>query len=509
MRISSLGLLFVLTAACSAKSSTDAPVGDSGTEEDVLPTAGLERTKGLAVAEVAVMQGPKVSVAKDGAASPRGNASVIVGRQGILRVYVKPDDTWTAREVVAKLVLESGGAKKTFTEKKSILGPSTDEALESSFNFTLDVDVIAADTAFSVELLTEKGQTSPSSADAARYPADGAAPLGAIPTGEKLQVMIVPIKYNADGSGRLPDTSAEQLEVYRRQFMRIYPAREVEITVRSEPYAWSQPIQRNGSGFNQILNAIIGLRQKEAPAKGVYYYGAFQPANTFAGYCVSGCVAGLSPLATNPGDSWTAASVGLGYTGEQSTETAVHEVGHGHGRKHSPCSPGPTGAPTGTLGDADPAYPYGGAKIGPISWDVIEQKLVPATNVRDFMSYCEPTWVSDWSFGALAKRMAFVYGVAREVPGPVENYQMFSVDERGALSFGPAVETGWGPRDDARPVTIERADGSSAEVVGHFYPYDHLPGGMLVVPVGKGKLKAVSVKNLVGLPGVVRAVAPL
>lgn len=504
MRISSLGLLLLLSTACSAKSNTDSPAADTGTEEDVLPTAGLERTKGLAISEVAVMQGPKVSVAKDGGPGTPGNAQVIAGRPGILRIYVKPADDWTAREVVAKVVLESSAGKKTFTEKKSILAPSSDNALDSTFNIALEVDVVAKDTSFSVELLTEKGQTSAGSADAARYPADGTAPLNAMATGEKLQVMIVPIQYNADGSGRLPDTSPGQLEIYKKQFMRIYPARDVEVTVRA-PYPWSQPISRSGSGFNQILNAMITLRQKEAPAKGVYYYGAFQPAATFAAYCVSGCVAGLSPLATNPADSWTAASVGIGYSGEESTHTAVHEVGHGHGRKHSPCSPGPTGAPTGTLSDADPAYPYGGAKIGPVSLDVTEGRIVTG-DVRDFMGYCEPTWVSDWSYGALAKRMAYVYG-AQEMPGALETYQLLTVDEGGGVTFGSTVETVWGPRSDAHPVTLERADGSSVDVSGHYYPYDHVPGGLLVVPVGKAKVKAVSMKNLVGLPGIVRAVA--
>ncbi len=513
MRRALLGLVspivFVALAAiapgCSAKNSYGDGDPDGAVEEDVLPTDGLELTKGLAVSEVAVMQGPKVIVAKDGAPVSATNSPVIIGRPGAIRVYVRTDPDWVAREVVGKLTLSGAAGSKRYTVKKSVFATSTDDAWDSTFNFVIDPGIIAADTGFSIELLTEKGQTSEGSPDGARFPASATSPLGATSTGEKLQIMIVPIKYQADGSGRLPDTSPDQIELYRRHFMRVYPARQVEVLVRPTPFTWSSAINRSGAGFDSILNAIISLRQKDGAAKGIYYYGAFMPAASFAAFCGGGCVAGLSPLAMNPGDTWTAASVGLGFTGDQTADTCVHEVGHGHGRQHSPCSPGGF-----SLSGVDPAYPYSGAKIGPVSYDVVDNKLVTAGAPRDFMSYCDPKWVSDWTYRALAKRMAYVYE-AYEIPGPTLSYQILNVKADGSMEFGPSVDTQWGPRTDGKPVKVELADGTTVDTIGHYFEYDHLPGGMLIVPTGKPgatRVRAVSVENLrLGIK-TVRALAP-
>ena len=48
-----------------------------------------------------------------------------------------------------------------------------------------------------------------------------------------LKVVIVPVKYNADGSGRTPDVSAAQLARYKQMFMARYPAAEVDVTARA------------------------------------------------------------------------------------------------------------------------------------------------------------------------------------------------------------------------------------------------------------------------------------
>ena len=43
-----------------------------------------------------------------------------------------------------------------------------------------------------------------------------------------------------------------------------------------------------------------------------------------------GCVAGLG-FVGGPSDSWARAAIGLGFTGDNAAETAVHELGHNHG----------------------------------------------------------------------------------------------------------------------------------------------------------------------------------
>lgn len=68
----------------------------------------------------------------------------------------------------------------------------------------------------------------------------------------------------------------------------------------------------------------------------------------------------------------------------------AHEFGHNLSLAHSPC-----GNPLGV----DPAYPHLNASPGVWGYDDSEGgQLVPPDGFYDLMSYCEPYWVSDYSF---------------------------------------------------------------------------------------------------------------
>lgn len=497
-----LALSFPLsTAACSASKIDDTaqvtPGEETGSEEDTaINTSGMELVRGLVITEIAAFQGPKVTLEKDGVKNGARKAPVIAARPGVVRVYVKPAADWAPREVVATLNLESGAGKKVLSDKKTLSAPSIDDDLGTTFNFDIGVDVIAPDTTYSVDLKTEPGQTAGGDTAAAQYPGDGSKEsLDAQGTGEKLQIKIVPVKYNADGSGRLPDTSEGQLELYRKSFQRMYPSRQVEITVR-DPYNWSSAIQRNGTGFDQLLNGILRLRQTDGAPKGTYYFGAFAAASTFMGWCQGGCVAGLSPLAQNPADTWTAASVGVGWPGEFSTGSAVHEVGHGHGRNHSPCSPGGL-----AIQGVDKAYPYAGAQLGVWAYDVESKIMVSPTKNKDFMGYCDPTFVSDYTFGALATRMGYVYGAKFMIPGPAQTYRMINVDGAGHMESTGELTMNDFVEGEPRPILFGLDGGKKVPAKAAFYPYDHLPGGILMVPVGAARVREIEARDLV--PGVV------
>ncbi|MGZ3418506.1 MAG: hypothetical protein ACXVEE_11610 [Polyangiales bacterium] len=494
-------LLVALLTACAAKgsgnSSDETVDDDSGVVEDsggpeAIPTDGLEPTKGLAIKEVAVFQGPKVSLEVDGAKNNSRRAPVVAGRNGLVRVYVTPDGDWVPREVVATLHV----GDKTFGDKKTIGAASTDAKLDSTFNFDLAGDIFAVGAQYSIDLKTAPGNPSAGSADKSSYPAGGGTEsMDAKATGDALQIKIVPIQYNADGSGRLPDTSAGQLERYRNWFSKLYPAKKVEVTVRDAPMPWSQAIGRDGTGWNQILNAVVKLRISDGAGKGVYYYGAFEAADSFGGWCTSGCVAGLSPLATSAMDTWTAASVGIGWGGDEAAQTSVHEVGHGHGRRHAPCM----------VSDPDPGYPtgagYSSAGLGPYGYDIEAKKLVaPSGAIHDMMSYCQPSWISDYTYGALATRMADVY--AYEIKGASRNFRIIDVSPDGSLHGGDIVRTDEVPFGEVKDVVLELADGAKQKTSGAYYPYDHLEGGMLVVPVDELNVRVIRASGLT-VPGTV------
>lgn len=69
-------------------------------------------------------------------------------------------------------------------------------------------------------------------------------------------------------------------------------------------------------------------------------------------------------------------------------ETIAHEFGHNRNLYHAPC---------GGAGGPDRYYPYTRGAIGAWGYDFSTGQLVPPGQ-PDFMSYCEPTWTSDYQF---------------------------------------------------------------------------------------------------------------
>ena len=110
---------------------------------------------------------------------------------------------------------------------------------------------------------------------------------------------------------------------------------------------------------------------------------------------------GLSTVVDSPNTSFLRASVGVGYPGEDSANTAAHEVGHAHGREHAPC---------GGAQGVDPQFPYSGGVIGSWGYDILAKTFLSPTKGHDMMSYCPNEWVSDYTYSALFDRIAALNG---------------------------------------------------------------------------------------------------
>jgi hypothetical protein len=257
----------------------------------------------------------------------------------------------------------------------------------------------------------------------------------------------------------------------------MYPARKVEITVRA-PYVFSSQISPTGSGFTSVLQALQNLREQDNAPDDAYYYGAFMPAPTLSQYCGGGCVTGLSSLASSPSDAFARASVGIGFPGQESAITMAHEVGHAHGRAHSPC---------GGAASPDPSYPYAGGGIGVQGYDLVAKKLVPASDGKDLMGYCQPEWISDYTYKALFDRMQSVNGTKGKAPlfASPQTYRFLDAAPDGALTWGASLTLRARPSGDEHTVRFQDAAGTTlASGTAHYYAYDHLPGGFYLVPDG-------------------------
>jgi hypothetical protein len=148
------------------------------------------------------------------------------------------------------------------------------------------------------------------------------------------------------------------------------------------------------------------LRAQEAPAPNVYYYGLFDN----CGACIgtggqrgSGCLLGVAPGSpgSSPGEASQRVAIGvtrLSSSRDVGPSTFVHEIGHTQGRNHVQCA----GA---TAANIDLRYPHEGGKIGVWGFGVRDFEVRNPDRYTDYMSYCDPTWVSDWQWSATFDRI--------------------------------------------------------------------------------------------------------
>ena len=426
---------------------------------------------GLRVTQVFAYQGLRAMLVKDGR-PVEPEVPLIQGRPTMLRVFLTPDAGWDGREVIVRLSLNANGtALPPIDVHRTLTVASTEPDLASTANFDLTSDQVTADLTWSVSLHEVTPGLQPAVAEGAVYPTEGAAALGAKDTGVGEKIVVIPIQYNADGSGRLPDTSPAQLERLRARMMALYPVKKVDITVVA-PLPWSQAVKANGSGWSSLLQAVIDQRQKDGVPSNVYYYGMFSPAASMASYCGKGCVAGLSPVLASPDDEYGRGSIGLGFADKiaEADVTFVHEVGHAHGRNHAPCE----------VMDADQSYPYDGGTIGDWGYDFATKTLLdPAGKMRDMMGYCSPVWISDYTYKALFDRVTYLNQVPQTLVTPRRWRSVLVEDGHATRGEVVAVRQAGGIER-----TVERtlADETVDQVPVRYYPFDHLPGGLLLVP---------------------------
>lgn len=453
------------------------PTADAGTDTPA-PVAQV-----VTISEVSFNQAVKVVVFNDGLRAD-STVPIVTGRPARVRVGTKPAKGWTRKDVKAVLTLKNAaGVAVTFDAKRSVgPNPSTDADLSSTFNFDVPGEAIDAGTSMSIELQPGAGGE-----PLARLPeGDALEPLLAKTSGPQLKIVVVPVRYGADSSNRVPDTSADALAAYAATVYSLYPTAKIDISAHA-PFDWPDATDPDGTGWDSLLEAMIELRAADKAPKDVYYYGLFKPAESFWKYCAKGCVAGLSGQLVNPADSTGRASIGLGYSDDESAYTMAHEIGHAHGRGHAPCG-GPRGV--------DKKFPYSDGSIGVYGFD-LENKEQFDPGYYDMMGYCEPRWISDYTYKALFDRISYVNAVKLEIGAKTtpQAYRIVRVDPKGKLVWGKRLVLDTPPA--AEPHDIElTTDTGTHKVTAQLYRYGDLPGGMLILPEPTMPIRSVSVRDV-------------
>ncbi len=278
-------------------------------------------------------------------------------------------------------------------DTRALSGTSSDDRPSSVLSFTIPAAQMTETASLSVRLVDPSGPT-PTGDHPARLPRDGGPlAIGAQDDGGGLHLVLVPLRYDNDGSGRLPDTSNPWLQTLRDLFTSLYPLVDVEITIH-DPIPWNRSLTFTGNvDFGAINGMLRDLRDTDGASPESYYYALIAPATSFSAYCGGSCVTGQSYVVDDPDSDSFRVGSGVGFGTESSAWTAMHEIGHEFGRYHAPCD---------TSG-ADSGYPYAGGDIGVWGYDARSSTFLPP-DTTDFMGYCDEQWVSDYTWSALFER---------------------------------------------------------------------------------------------------------
>lgn len=465
--------------------------GGGGDDDDTDDIQAGPLVDDVQITAIDLYQAVRVRVMENGEELTTYPVRVVSNRDAVMRIFVQRDADFTPREVYARVDFEDSSLEPV-QQQFTIDADSTESDIFSTLNLAIPSDRLQGEISYQVSLREISGNSDGSDSGAV-WPSGGYASLATESNGAPVQLVLVPVRYNADGSGRLPDTSDAQLGLYEEMMYTTYPVTGIDVILR-EPMDWSGAITAFGGGWSNLLNAIADLRNTDGATTEQYYYGLFAPADSLNEFCSMGCVAGMSNVAMNPSDSWARVSIGLGFPGETSASTMIHEVGHAHGREHAPCGLGPQ--------PSDPGYPYAGAVIGEWGLDIENVSLKEPSTFKDFMSYCDPYWVSDYTFDALFERVAAVNALADVEPSAdlAGRWLSISVDLYGQVELGPDLDLLLPPEGEVTTVELLDEDGVVVdEAPGVWRPFADLPGGLVLFPEPQPEIVAA---RLPGYPSV-------
>jgi Peptidase M66/Stigma-specific protein, Stig1 len=443
--------------------------------------------KGITIREIAVYQAGKVPVMKNGEqvlANARP-AEIVQGKMARVRVFVDLDAGWSARTVSARLLLTNGDAMPSYFAKRSVTQASTENSFATTFNIDVKAEDITDTTRYAIELVECDGATT-GAAGRARFPSVDKVELVTRKTGT-IKLRFIP--FNANGRTAASDTA--RLDAYRDYIARMYPTSGVEYTVGT-PFTVSGTISPDGRGWSDALDQLSSLHERDNAANDVYYYGLFQPGDSINQYCGGGCVAGIGYVTVAQTFSrHQRVALGLSYGTLASAETFAHELGHNHGRPHSPC---------GGADDSDRNYPHAGAKIGWWGFEAPDKLKDPASDT-DIMGYCRNQWVSDYTYGLFADRIAVLNGATRELPPPGEMQRFrFLLTDFAGPRWGVQREAPRYPTGEPEAANILDATGGViATVTVYRTSTDHLGGALLLVPEPEAGWHAVQIAGEVPL----------
>ncbi|HET6279786.1 MAG TPA: hypothetical protein VFH73_02420 [Polyangia bacterium] len=345
--------------------------------------------RNLRVGLVELAQGPFIKVGDAGAAIPvtMRNAPVVEGRPFFARVHVATDAGFTARALRGVLtVTYTDNTKFEIEDAKMISAASAVDRLDSTFNFLVPAENVKPGSTAVASIYEMGAAVGAEPAMPPRFPATATADLGVKAGRMEMWVVAVP------GSASLIVTP-DRLKKVENDVWDLYPVQKVNVRVRA-PITYTGTFS-SAKGFTALTQA----REMDG-AKPWEYYHLFVQANL--GFLGVGNRAGATAA---DGSRRVAMTILSNMNVDGSTNSTAHELGHNHGRAHTPGC--------GAAGP-DSMYPYmmppGDAGVN--GYSLTNRAFKSRTLWRDLMSYCRPQgggrWISDYVWRAFEERVRIV-----------------------------------------------------------------------------------------------------
>ncbi|MFV8755950.1 hypothetical protein ACNOYE_35815 [Nannocystaceae bacterium ST9] len=382
----------MLNAACIGETANIDDRAESTDETDTEPKQ-QQPARGISITEIEINQGTRVAIGEGGEwlAEDERSLGLIASRDALLRVHYTVEPGWVARDIEARLQLEFlDGTSQTISMVATVEGDSRPDPLDGGFWFKLGAAQTLAETAYRVELWEtqdELGLDLPERDWA--NPAAGPMPIGfeAIPL--EIKVVFVPIHYLPLATTAPSDDAA--LAPLIDALYEQNPTNLVLFDVR-------EPIDVDSiNDLGELLPAISELKVADEAAANVYYHALIDLGGpSLAGRQGIGNIVGPDP---GEGASRVAASVYWLGNPLLAAETFNHEIGHNQGLSHVMC-------PNSEADGLEPDYPHVNGWIGNWGAAVIREQVFAPDEAFDYMSYCGPSWVSDWTWTKTRERIA-------------------------------------------------------------------------------------------------------
>jgi hypothetical protein len=358
-------------------------------------------------------------------------------------VFVSLSGAGTQPGVRGRLTRFVGGSAQDSLEAGpiTVLAATSEGSLAETLNFDLPAGWLAAGTSFMFQLDPTNSILETNKANN-RYPPAGQSSFN-FQDAPTLSVVIVPVHYARAGAPATDPPTAD-LSYLTWMPIKVYPLSQINYSLHASVTFNGDLRPSDGSGWVSLLNQITSVHSTEDLDEHQNYFGVVDSVG--ADGCGGGCIAGIGWInQQNAFGSKTAVGF-AGFPGDrnQASPTMTHEMGHNFGRNHAPC---------GTTGVGP--YPYPGASLGQWGYDNGTGQLLDPNIYRDYMSYCDPPWTSDFTYKGIFDAWSWVinpFGTAAPA-APATAWEVSgSFDQANHWQVSPA-------HSDARPAASLSAGG--------------------------------------------------